>query len=700
MTIPNIPRPLLDFPLVSNWLEIEPTGFVKLRSGRVELGQGNATAIIQIAADELEVQPSQIRLTAGDTREVPDEGFTSGSQSIAVGGMSVRLACSAARQLFLREAAGQLQADIDELSIEDGAVLLNGASTGLTYWALAPQVQLAVPAAEHASTKNPSQRHVVGRSLPRVDLESRIAGAPFIHDFELPGMLHGRPIHPPTMRSRLVSLDIEALRKRPGVVQALRDGSFAGVVASREEVAAAAAEWALANTKWDTPDEAPADPVAAMAASTEDVEVIADTGDVGAAEGRLVETKVSRPYLSHASIGPPCAVARWLDGRLTVWSQTQGVYPLRDALALVFGVAPDAVEVIHVPGAGCYGHNGADDVALDASLLARAAPGHPVRVVWSRADDFGRAPLGPAMVTRASAVVDSRNRITAMSVTANSASHGNRPGRNGAPNLRAAAYLEKAFPVPRSSDIPASSGGGADRNAVPLYAIPNLRVVKRIVHELPYRTSSLRGLGAFINVFAIETLMDDIACGIGVDPVAFRLDHLEDERARHVVAEAARAADWPGSPGEGVGYGMGFARYKNTAAYCAVVARVQVEEDVRLTHAWACVDTGEVINPDGAVNQIEGGIVQSASWGLKEEVQFDGEAVSSLDWPAYPIMNFSEVPRIEVGLVSRPDDPPLGCGEAAQGPTVAAIGNAVRNALGVRIRALPVTREAIIAALA
>ena len=592
-----------------------------------------------------------------------------------------------------------LQAQVDDLTIVDGVVHQSGQSTDLDYWALTRTTSLDLSAIDHARPKQPGERRLAGQSLPRLDLSDRIAGTPFVQDLDVADALHGRPVHPPSMLSEIVSVDLAAIEARPGVEAVTRDGSFIGILARREEDAIAAAKWAEGQIEWSTPPgimEIPRDHIAGSDAA---LDVVHQTGAVEGAEGRRFATEVSRPYLSHGSIGPSCALAKWDQDRLTVWSHTQGVFPLQTALSDVLAIPKSSIDVVHVFGAGCYGHNGADDVALDAALMARSAPGRVVRVQWSRANEFRVAPQGPAMVTRADAVVDGDNRIVAMEVVANSPPHGNRPG-NGTPNLRAAAYIAKPWPVPRSGDIPPANGGGADRNATPPYTIPNLKIAKRLVHDLPYRTSALRGLGAFTNVYAIETLMDDIALDLGLDPVAFRLSHLDDQRARAVITATADLGGWSQRDrSDGVGYGFGYARYKNTAAYCAVMVRVEVDADVRLTHAWSHVDTGEVINPDGVRNQIEGGIIQSASWTLKEAVQVADGVVTSTDWEAYPILTFAEVPEIAVTVASQPDLALLGCGEASQGPTGAAIGNAVRDALGVRIRDLPLNRDAIVSAI-
>ena len=297
----------------------------------------------------------------------------------------------------------------------------------------------------------------------------------------------------------------------------------------------------------------------------------------------------------------------------------------------------------------------------------------------------------------AEATLGAGGRIAALKVQVICQSHVFRPGRGGTANLIAAERLAKPMAKGTPVDPPLARGGGADRNAVPLYAIPNVHVSKRILRDLPYRTSALRALGGYANVFAIETLMDDIAAETGTDPVALRLAHLEDMRAADVVRKAAEMAGWPGPRQQGVGYGIGFCQYKNRSAYCAVVARVSCEEEVRVTHAWSAVDAGEAINPDGIINQI--GHHQSASWTLKERVAFDGDAIATRDWEGYPILRFSEVPEIAVSVIARPEMPPLGAGEAATGPTAAAIGNAVRAALGVRVRTLPITRDTIVAAM-
>lgn len=696
-TIASSPS-LTENPRCSDWIDLSRTGTVILKSGKVEIGQGITTALVQIAADELDVAPECVELISGHTALGPLEAGTSSSLSIETGGRAVRLASSAVRALFLAEAAKLLQAPPEHLSVEDGRIFVSGRETDLTYWSLASSVELAVPVLDHAKPKTPAERRLVGTSMPRIDLAAKAAGASFVHDIELPGMLHGRTLDPPASSRHLESFDEAALKRAFPSVQVVRDGSFIGIIAEREDVVLRAIARAARLATWSQGFAVPSLMREAIAVDAAEPEIVMEKGDVASAGGRSIKTEVERPYIAHASIAPSCAIATWLGDSLEIYSHSQAVHDMRAPIAKALGIDAGKVVVIHAPGAGTYGHSGQDDVAYEAAMLARAVPGRPVRVLWSRAADFSLAPLGPGAIVKAEVKVDGDGRITAFTLQSQSQAHVSRPGRGGTINLVAAERLATPMEKRSPPDVPLERGGGADRNAMPIYAFPNIHVSKRILRGLPYRTSALRALGGYANIFAIETLMDDVAAEIGADPVALRIKHLADARAVEVITKAAEMADWPGPQVQGEGLGIGFCQYKNRSAYCAVVARVVCDERVRLTHAWAAVDAGEAINPDGIKNQIEGAIVQSASWTLKERVSFEGDAVTTRDWEAYPILRFSEVPEIKVSLIVRPELPPLGVGETATGPTAAAIGNAVHRALGIRVRTLPITRDAIVAA--
>jgi CO/xanthine dehydrogenase Mo-binding subunit len=413
----------------------------------------------------------------------------------------------------------------------------------------------------------------------------------------------------------------------------------------------------------------------------------------------VVEASYSRPYVAHAAMAPSCALAEYRDGHLSVWSHTQGPYPLRDSLANVLGLPAASITVRHAHGAGCYGHNGADDTAVDAAVIAREVPGPCIRVQWRREEEFGFEPFGTAMHVTVRAALDDAGKPLDWTAEIWAATHVQRPSSGG--NMLTHEALPTPPPDPRPTDPPEANGGGGTRNAVPAYDFPVKRIVHHLVRQPPVRTSALRGLGALPNVFALECFMDELADRAGVDPVQYRLSLLSDPRARRLIENVAVRSGLAGRgpAGSGRGLGMGWARYKNKAAYAAVAVEVEVDREVQVRRVWCAADAGLVINPDGGKNQLDGGIVQAISMTLKEQVKLDATGVASLDWASYPILKFSEVPDIETEIIHAPDLPTLGMGECTFGPTAAAIGNAVAHALGVRIRDMPLTRERIAAAL-
>ncbi|MFI9388297.1 molybdopterin cofactor-binding domain-containing protein [Kutzneria sp. NPDC052558] len=682
-----IPPNLAANPRLSHWVSVHADGTVDVRCGKVELGQGVLTALAQIAADELDVAYERITMVPLTTDSSPDEALTAGSRSIEDSGAALRQVGAEVRARFLDAAAVIMGVSTDLLSVDDGVI--NGA---ITYWDLADDVDLDVEATGSVAPKPFSQRRVVGTSRPRLDIPDKVYGRPrFIHDVSLPGMLYGRVVRPPSRGATLASVTPLEL---DGLVEVVRDGDFLGVLATREETAVRAAE--LLRCEWVEHDSLPdvdALPEFLMSRHTEDVTI----SEPSTSDNHVTTMSAvySRPYLSHASMGPSCALARWDGDKLELWCHSQGVYHLRRDICRALGVAIDQVTVHHVEGAGAYGHNGADDAAFDAVLLARAVSGQPVQVVWSRADELGWAPFGAAMAVRVEADLDAAGEVVAWRHDLYSNGHVSRPGLFEVPSLLGNQLRTGAAP-PVSMDPPYAGGGGSERNSVPLYTFPSKHVVKHRLLEMPLRTSSLRALGAYANVFAIESFVDELAGRAGADPVEYRLRHLEDERARAVITAAADAAGWAD---RGEGWGFAFARYSNHGAYCAVVAEVEAETSVLVRRLTLAVDAGAVISPDGLRNQVEGGAVQATSWTVKEQVRFDRSRVTSTDWESYPILRFSEVPAVEVVIVDRPDQPSLGAGETAQGPTAAAIANALHSVLGIRVRHLPLTPTAIIAAM-
>lgn len=706
MNAPALPAMLADNPRLDRWVGFPAPGVVAVKTGRVEIGQGALTALLQIAAEELDVAPSRIRLQSGDTSATANEGITAGSLSVAMGGGALRAACAEVRAAFLAVAAERLGCDAAALSVADGTILKDGAPSGLDYWALAGDVDLARDAVGGVAAKQAGAYSLVGKSLPRVDLPGKLFGeAVFIHDVVLPGMLHARVVRQPCRGATIAAIDEAALRRAAkGEIEIVRSGDFVALVGADEMAVERAGLAAETHVTWDGVE--PISPQAedakwVLQQPTVDNAYGAPEAEASAAtSGQRVEARISRAHLAHASIAPSCALASFQDGKLEVWSHSQGVFPLRAAIAGMLKLDPSAVTVRHVQGAGCYGHNGADDVAGDAAAIATLMPGKPIRVRWRREEEFGFEPVSPSMVVNVKAIVGDDGKPVDWTTEIWSGRHSSRPGRSGG-NLLAAEALPNPPPAPAPGDLPESAGGGGTRNGSPLYAIPQKRVVHHLITETPVRTSALRGLGTMPNIFAIETLIDELAERAGVDPVAYRLSILDDERAKAVVSHAATMAAWdPAAPsGTGTGRGIGFARYKNSAAYTACVAEVEVEEEIRVLRIWCATDTGLVVNPDGAINQLEGGIVQSASWVLKEQVRFSDTGIASRDWDSYPVLRFTEMPEIFVELVNDRQAPSLGVGEATAGPTAAAIGNAVAHALGVRLRDLPLTRERVMEAL-
>ena len=701
--VPRLPPALGDNPRLDQWVRFVEPGVVSVATGKVEIGQGVLTAMRQIAAEELEVGLDQVRLQTGDTDLTPNEGYTSGSQSIQFGGVALRLACAEVRALFLDHAAERFGYPRARLSVRDGAILHEGEPTGQDYWSLCGAIDLARHASGRPPTRAVSDYRIIGRNEPRIDLAAKVFGEPiFVHDLKLDGMVHARVVRQPRRGARIGSLDAAAIRRAAnGPIEILRDGNFLAIIGADETVVEAAAAVAPAHVVWDDVDALnPAQEEARWLLQQPSIDRIvgAPPAAVTPAEQHH-QARYTRMHVAHASVAPSCAMARYRDGRLEVWTHSQGVYPLRAALARTLKLDPAAISVRHVQGPGCYGHNGADDAAADAAVIAMRRPGEPVRVRWRREDEFGFEPVSPAMVVDVAAVLDAAGRPVDWTTEIWSGRHTSRPGSGG--NLLAAEALPDPPPPPPATEAPGPPGAGT-RNAEPLYDFAARRIIHHLIPETPVRTSSLRGLGATLNVFAIESSIDHLALETGADPVAYRLSLLSDPRASVVVAHAARLAGWePRQPvGTGKGRGIAFARYKNLAAYAAVVAEVEVDEEVRLRRVWCAADAGLVINPDGALNQLEGGIIQAASWALKEGVRLDHGGISSRDWESYPVLRFSEVPEITAELIGEAaDQPPLGIGEAAGGPTVAAIGNAVAHALGARIRDLPLTRERIMAAL-
>lgn len=692
-------------PRLSQWIAFLTDGRFELRLGKVELGQGILTALKQIALSELRVPEEAVVLAAQSTDAVPNEGLTAGSLSIANAGDAVRRVCVQIRKMFVAAAASASGIPVSSLVVKNGAVLDDTGRVVATYQALREHVNFDVDVVDADEGGQEASGADNGLSLLRLDLPDKVYGRPtFIQDMGFPDLLHARVIRPPVHEARLGvgAEDVLAQVRSPAHVH--RDGSFVAVLADTEEDAYLEAARLAAVIPWDVRAQMPPRSVRLATWLREqpaEAAVLQDVKPTGAAEGQEFRRTYFRPYIAHASIAPSCALAEWANGRLAVWTHSQSIFHLRAALAQALDLDVSAIVVHHVQSAGCYGHNGADDAAFDAALLAmNAEGGRPVRVLWSRPDELGAAPVGSAMTADVTARMDADGAVSDWSYEVWSNGFLGRPGFSGNPAFLGESHRVGRGPLPPSADPRPEGGYGIGRNAVPGYELDGVRIRQHRLLTMPIRTSALRCLGAHFNVFAVESFMDEMAVAGGFDPAAFRLAKLADERAKQVIQRAAELAGWSERRAEdGFGRGIAYARYKNVSAYCAVVAEVEATEDLKVRRLVVVVDAGRVVNLDGVLNQLQGGALQSVSWTLKEEVQFDQSGITSLDWEQYPILRFTEVPRVEASVIDRPEEPSLGVGECVNGPVTAAIANALHNALGVRVRDLPLNKDNIIRAI-
>lgn len=692
-----LPPGLTTVPSLGRWIRLTDDGRVVALTGKVEIGQGLLTALRTVVAEELDVEPGRVEVVSAHTGRTPDEGTTAGSMSIETSGANLRQASAWARRLLLERASNRLGVPVARLDVADGEIRAPGVNERLDYWQLIDAAFLDFEIPEHTPEKPPAEYRWVGHAgQRRVDVEAKATAAAFVHD--APAELHARLVRPPSVNHRLAELDIRVAS--PGTL--VVDGSFVAVAHPSESEAVRWAERVADKARWRLALRSPRAEIDEQRRAAAAAFPIRDGRPVRGPRREIPTTfraTYSRPFLMHASLGPSAASALWhADGlasapRLVIESASQGIESLRGVIARATGLDVDGIEVRHVAGAGCYGHNGADDAAFDAALVARAVPGRKVLLKWSREDEHGFEPLGPPMHIEMGAKLDARGRVAAWTHDVYGFTHVSRPSpRAAGVDLLSARLLGE--PLEPSPSRPALAPEvGIHRNALPIYAFPAQEVTKHFIAGAPVRTSALRGLGAQGNVFAIESFMDELAHEADVSPDEFRRRHLGQDARAVAVLDAALAA----SGGLAGNRGLGLARYKNRQCCAAVVAEVAVDDStaaIRVAKLWIAADAGRVIDPDGLRNQLEGGAIQALSWCLKEAVTFDSEgAVANRDWESYPILRFSEVPTVETVLVDHPELDPVGAGEATVGPTSAALANAVFAATGLRVRDLPMTPE-------
>jgi nicotinate dehydrogenase subunit B len=688
---------------VDSFLAIDAGSEVTLYSGKVDLGTGIATALPQIVADELDVPLNRIKLVQGDTALTPDQGNTWASLSIQIGGMQLRNAAATAKAALLEEAAKRLGAKKEELKVADGVV--SASNKRVSYGELigGKSFALKLDHAKPAAGKDPKDYKFVGKPVPRVDIPNKVTGLfTFMQDFRVPGMLHGRVVRPPAIGARLESVEETSIKDVAGVVKIVREGDFLGVVAESEWGAIKAAQ--RLKTSWSKSQTLPEaaklwDEVRASKVVKDEVtmEVGSTAEAIGQPGAKTLKATYDFAIHTHGSIGPSCAVAEFKDGKLTSWSASQATHNLRRQLATMFGMPVDNVRCIYIEGSGCYGRNGHEDAAADAALLAKAV-GRPVRVQWSRADEHGWDPKGPPTLVDLRAAADDAGAVIAWEseffIPQQTAGSFNVP-------LVAATLAG----MPAGDDI--APGNIFQNSAIP-YKFANVKTVLRRLASTPFRPSWIRTPGRMQNTYANECFIDELAAAANADPLEFRLKYLDpnDKRGIEVLNRAAALAKWDRRPSpkrdEGgevaTGRGIAYCKYELTRTYIGAVAEVEVKRstgDIRVTRFYVAHDCGQIINPDGLRNQLDGNVIQTLSRTLIEELKYDRSAVTSLDWASYPILRFPQIPELVYDLIDRPNERPWGAGEPAAAVVPSAISNAVFDAIGVRLRSVPFTPDKV-----
>jgi CO/xanthine dehydrogenase Mo-binding subunit len=693
---------VLDVKEVDAFLAVNADGTVSVYCGKVDLGQGLRIAIPQIAAEELGIGLDKIKYIEGDTAITPDQGRTSGSTGIMRGGMQIRQAAATARKGLIDLAAQRLNAKPEDLVAIDGEIRPKAGGPGIRFASLIGDKRFDLKLDPKAPLKDPATYTIVGKPLPRPDVPGKCTGAAkYVHDLRVPDMLHARVIRPPAIGANLVSVDENSIKDLPGV-RVVRIKNFLAVVSEDEWTAVKAARALKAQWSEGTglPVQATLPETMRAAAGITDESLVNKGAVVPLPEGaKELKATYYWPMQSHASMGPSCAVADIRADQATIWTASQGMHGNRNTFAKFLGLPADKIRLLYLEGSGCYGMNGHEDAAADAAIISRAV-GKPVRVQWSREDEHGFDPKGPPQLIDISGSVAPDGRIlnwrTEMWVA------------KATQNLPNVPWL--ALDAAGINQTPGLGTGQVSQNGDPSYAAESMQVIAHWLKDAPLRTAPIRSPGKPANCFAVESFVDELAAAAGIDPVEMRLRGLKDPRAIEAIKRTAAMLQWQLRPSPSPeasaavarGRGLAYVHYKHNETYVGMGMEVAVERAsgrIKVERVVCAHDCGQIINPDGVRSQVEGGILQTLSRVLMEEVNFDRSRVSSVDWASYPILKFSEAPVIEIDLIDRPTEPPLGAGEAACAAVGAALANAVYDATGVRLRTIPFTPERVKVAL-
>jgi len=694
---------------VDAFLVMHRDGRVEVYVGKVDLGTGTRTALSQIAAEELDVPFSRITMHMGDTGTTPDQWLTGANLTIQQGGGQLRRACGTARAALLGRAAERLNVAATDLVVADGVVRVRqDASKSVTYGELIGDGRFELKINDKIQLKAPADYKVIGKSIARVDIPDKVTGKfEFVQDVRVPGMLHARVIRPDDIGANLLAFDDSAARKVRGYVQTVRKGNFLAVLASDEWSAIKAAREVSVN--WGAAQLLPEQSTVFQTWRQRHVakeEATQKAGDIAAglsASAKRIKASYEFAVQTHASLGPSCAVADFKDGKLLVWSASQATHSMMDELAGITGVPRNSIRLVYCEGSGCYGRNGHEDATADAALLATLV-GKPVRVQWMRDDETARAPKSPPRAMDFEAGLDAQGNVIAWKGDFHIALN------------HIAAFKPLDFPLLAATDIGQSKPGNwvgfLFQNAGQPYPFPNVAVNTRHISEAFFRSSHLRSPGRIENSFANESFMDELAFAAKADPAEYRLRVLKDPRGLEALRAVLKKAGWQTRVGHNAaggagdvlkGRGVSYVRYNNATTYVAAVAEVEVQRktgEVRVTRVCVSHDCGQIINPDGLINQIEGGVIQTVSRTLMEQVNWTRARVTSVDWASYPILRFHDAPKVEVVLIDRPTEQPWGAGEPTPTAIPAAVANAIFDATGARLRSVPITPEKVKAAMA
>ena len=697
------------YPRIADWIGTLD-GKVLIHTGKVDIGQRISTALVQIVHEELAIPPDQIEIAPVSTDEAPDEGITSGSNSIEQSGYALRCAAASLRVALIRTAMERFGAEEADWQLADGQLSAPGINRPM------PLVDLMTDAVLDEKV-DPGKMVLSARDAPPVTamrgLTEIVTGSyQYVHDLDVPGMLHARVIRPPHMRARLQ--DVPALARNileKWSLQLVRDGSFLAIAGANEWTVTEAATKFSAACSWSSEEGISEEDIFAQLSQAKAKRFLIEDSTPSDAdippepENPSLKARFERPFTMHGALAPSAAMATFSDGKLSIFSHSQGIYPLRDSIADSLGLSPDQVRITHMPGSGCYGHNGADDAAFEAALVAMALPDTPILLKWTRTEEHAWEPYGTAMAVELAATMDEEGIIRFYSAEAISGTHRGRPraGPNRAGPSKFLANQLRADPIALLPAMPnMNRHGGMHRNLDPIYAFDDKRLVKNLIDGLPHRTSALRCLGNAANIFALESFVDEAARQVGRDPWDFRKAHLQDPRAVAVLERLQACLPARTETEEAFGRGIAYAQYKNAMARVGVCVDLEVTEmaEVRLLKATLVADAGRVIDADGLRAQLEGGFIQGASWALCEQVTWDRDGITSLDWETYPVIRFDQIPAFEIDILDQPLEAAVGAGEAAPGPAIAAIANAIFDAIGIRMRRMPFTPGAIMGAAA